>query len=213
MLTANDHLTDAPLVVLLHGYGADERDLAGLVPYLPGHYRYASLRAPEPVPGMPGHQWFSLRWLPGPAGPTLDTSAEAEAVLNREVTAAARDLLDRIAALGAERVAFIGFSQGAVAGMQAWRLDPDRFVCGVVLSGFVASGEVAGDAVLAERRPPVFWGRGDADPVIPQAAIEFAGPWLDAHTTLERLVIPGAGHEVTFPELNAVAHFLDAQLR
>lgn len=212
MITANDHLTDAPLIVLLHGYGADERDLAGLVPYLPQQYRYASLRAPQRVPEMPGYQWFPLRWQQGPAGPELDTSTAVSAELDRTVTESATDLLRRIDELGAERVAFVGFSQGAVAGVQAWRIDPDHFECGVVLSGFVAAGEMEGDAVLAERKPPVFWCRGDADPVIPQAAVDAAAPWLEAHTTLERMVIPGAGHEVTMPEVQAVSRFLEQHI-
>ena len=52
-------LATRPLVVLLHGWGADERDLAGLVPALPAEPVYASLRAPLPLPGG-GFGWFPL---------------------------------------------------------------------------------------------------------------------------------------------------------
>src|SRR5690625_56265 len=34
----------APMVLLLHGLGSDERDLAGLVPHLPPDFSYVSLR-------------------------------------------------------------------------------------------------------------------------------------------------------------------------
>ena len=33
-----------PLVLLLHGLGSDERDLASLIPFLPPVFEYASLR-------------------------------------------------------------------------------------------------------------------------------------------------------------------------
>uniref|UniRef100_UPI003F7437F0 hypothetical protein n=1 Tax=Enterococcus faecium TaxID=1352 RepID=UPI003F7437F0 len=35
-----------PLLVLLHGYGSNERDLFGLVPHLPAEFVFAALRAP-----------------------------------------------------------------------------------------------------------------------------------------------------------------------
>ena len=44
---------DRPLLVLLHGYGADERDLFGLVPYLPPAYVVASVRAGAALSGAP----------------------------------------------------------------------------------------------------------------------------------------------------------------
>jgi phospholipase/carboxylesterase len=40
-----------PLVVFLHGRGADEYDLLDIADRLPRSFTYASLRAPVPVPG------------------------------------------------------------------------------------------------------------------------------------------------------------------
>ena len=55
-----------PLLVLLHGYGADERDLFGLAPYLPPEYVVASVRAPltPPFPA-PGYSWYPIEGLDG----------------------------------------------------------------------------------------------------------------------------------------------------
>ena len=41
-----------PALVLLHGYGADERDLFGLVPYLPAEFVIAAPRAPLAPPAQ-----------------------------------------------------------------------------------------------------------------------------------------------------------------
>ena len=45
------------LLLLLHGYGADERDLEGLLPYLDADGTFATVlpRAPFAVPGTPGY--------------------------------------------------------------------------------------------------------------------------------------------------------------
>ena len=207
MILVNDSLPDdAPLVVLLHGYGADDRDLTGLVPYLPKEFRYASLRAPQRGPGGTGFQWFPLRFRPD--GMSLDTSAEAVAGISADAVTAAEGVWAELDGLPAAPRAMVGFSQGAITGMQAWRLRPDGFVCGAVLSGYVAVGELPGDAEFARRRPPVFWGRGLQDAVIPVPAIAATTPWLAEHATVTEHIEPYAGHEVTLAELQALSAFL-----
>ena len=47
-----------PLLVLLHGYGANEQDLLSLVPGLPEEFAVASVRAPLAM--GPGFTWFPL---------------------------------------------------------------------------------------------------------------------------------------------------------
>src|SRR4051812_4256795 len=94
------------LLVLLHGYGADEQDLGGLLPYLDPEGRFAAgmPRAPHDAPGAPGYAWFPI------SAEGVDAAAFAEAV----------DLVDAVvdeqcAALGLARADAIigGFSQGA----------------------------------------------------------------------------------------------------
>ena len=54
-----------PLVVLLHGRGADERDLIDLAADLPRTYAYASLRGPLELPEG-GFRWFEDRGVGRP---------------------------------------------------------------------------------------------------------------------------------------------------
>src|SRR5690625_3601312 len=52
---------DDPLIVFLHGYGSDERDLFALREHLPEDFVYASVRAPlEPPFPMSGHSWYAI---------------------------------------------------------------------------------------------------------------------------------------------------------
>lgn len=192
---------DRPLLVLLHGYGADERDLFGLVPYLPPDFVVAAVRAPlaPPFPS-PGYSWYAIDGLDG-----RDP---------RHVTAAATRLLEWTdAAASAHRtIGLLGFSQGAAVSLQALRLDPARFAFAVNLSGYATPGELPGDAELADRQPPVFWGRGTHDDVIPEALVAHTTEWLPAHSDLSGRVYPGLTHSVSEQELADVRVFLDKQL-
>src|SRR5436190_4707338 len=50
------------LLLLVHGYGADERDLGGLLPYLDPDGVFATVmpRAPLAAPGTPGFMWYEF---------------------------------------------------------------------------------------------------------------------------------------------------------
>src|SRR6266536_1270393 len=50
------------LLLLAHGFGADERDLGGLLPYLDPEGRFVTVlpRGPVAVPGMPGFAWYDF---------------------------------------------------------------------------------------------------------------------------------------------------------
>lgn len=189
-----------PALVLLHGYGSDEHDLFGLVPHLPGAFAIASLRAPLAPPWpMPGASWYPIEGLDG-----RDPDA---------VTLAARAVLGWVRdAVGEAPVGLLGFSQGGAVALQTLRVDPDAVSFAVVLAGYAAGGELPGDAVLAERRPPVFWGRGAADDVISPHLVDMTAQWLPAHSELSGRVYPGLTHSISPDELDDVRAFLDARL-
>src|SRR5262249_46880330 len=50
------------LLLLVHGFGADERDLGGLLPYLDPEGRFVTVlpRGPVSSPGMPGFAWYEF---------------------------------------------------------------------------------------------------------------------------------------------------------
>jgi phospholipase/carboxylesterase len=190
-----------PLLVLLHGYGADERDLFALVPHLPSEFAVAAVRAPltPPFP-TPGFSWYAIEGLGGrdPEG----------------VTRGAERLIEWVDAhaSGAASIGLLGFSQGGAVALQSLRLRPERFEFAVNLSGYATPGPLPGDAVLAVRRPPVFWGRGARDEVIPPPLIAHTTEWLPSHADLSCRVYAGLTHSVSEPELADVREFLRARL-
>jgi len=192
---------DAPLLVLLHGYGSHEGDLLGLAPHLPGGLALAAPRGP--LLGGPGFAWAPLA-TPGRPEPAR-VRAAAEALLA---------WLDGDSRVGDRPVALLGFSQGGLMATQLLRTRPDRFAAAVVLSGFALDAEEPGDATLAARDPrvPVLLGHGDADPVIPRDATTRTAAWLASHADLEHRTYPGLAHAVDARVLADAAAFLSRTL-
>ncbi|MCT9819133.1 alpha/beta hydrolase-fold protein [Microbacterium sp. W1N] len=189
-----------PLLVLLHGYGSHEQDLFALVPHLPDGVTIAAVRAPlaPPFP-TPGWSWFPIEGLR--RHDPVSTTAAAERFLA---------WLDTLAHDGP--VGLLGFSQGGVIALQALRLRPEAFAFVVDLAGYADPAPVAGDERLAALRPPVFWGRGARDEVIPAPLVEHSVAWLPAHVDLSGRVYPGLAHSVSQDELDDVVAFLTKRL-
>lgn len=188
-----------PLAVLLHGYGSNEHDLAGIVPALGLTLPWVSLRAPvELAPGAAA--WFVMS-TPGDPDPAPVVTA----------TEAIWAWVD--ASAGPEaRVVPIGFSQGGLMASQLLRTRPQRVLAPVVLGGFVLGAEQPADAGLLEDRPAAFWGRGDADRVITSDAIARTAAFLPRHTTMTERVYAGLGHGVSAEEIDDVRMFLAAEV-
>ncbi|MDT0158329.1 alpha/beta fold hydrolase [Microbacterium sp. ARD32] len=192
-----DERAGRALLVLLHGYGADENDLFSLVPYLPDGIAVASVAAPLTPPWpTPGRSWYAIE--------SLNTRDAAG------ITLAAEGLLRWLDAVSADAssIALLGFSQGAAVALQALRLAPERIDAVVALSGYAAPGDLPNDAALQEQRPPVFWGRGSRDDVIPTELIDHTSQWLPSHAELSGRVYPGLTHSISEQELTDVNVFL-----
>ncbi|WP_440710168.1 alpha/beta hydrolase [Herbiconiux sp. YIM B11900] len=204
-----ESLATQPLVIVMHGRGSHEADLPSLFPFLPEGIVFASLRAPlSGAPfGMGGWTWFPLAAAPdgtgSPAG--ADVVAAADAVLA---------WLDRTEAQHGTPPAVVGlgFSQGGMMSIELMRSAPHRFAAAVDLSGVSAIRTVDGDEVLAERRPPLFWGRDAADPIIPLAGVERTAAFAPRHFTVTERLYPGIAHSISREELGDVSAFLRAAL-
>ncbi|GAA4893889.1 phospholipase/carboxylesterase [Tessaracoccus lubricantis] len=187
-----------PLLVLLHGFGSDERDLFSLLPYLPTGIAVASLAAPGSPPApMPGRAWFPM----GTLGNTHEAIEDAASAVRRWVDDHAGT---------ASSVALLGFSQGASVALQALRQEPQRFDAVLALSGVVSPYESDGDAALADRRPPVFWGRGTLDTIFADELIDHTAEWLPQHSTATVHLYPGLGHGISQEELGHMVEFIEA---
>lgn len=199
------------LIVFLHGYGADGADLLGLAdvlgPHLPG-VAFVAPDAPERCAGNPyGRQWFPIPWIDG--------SSEAAAAAG--LALAAEDLnafLDaRIAEYGLapDRVALVGFSQGAMMAMHVAPRRPDPVAGVVAISGrLLEHDRLASEAVS---RPPVLLVHGDQDDLVPFANLDFAAEVLArAGFDVYGHVMRGTGHGIAPDGLSVALAFLRDRL-
>lgn len=187
-----------PLLVLLHGYGSHEGDLFSLAPGLPLGPVIASLRAP--LTAGPGNAWFPL---------TAETPADQMEGLT---DAAAQAVLDWLDTTESTQVGILGFSQGGAVALQVLRLAPERIAYTVMLSGFVVGADHPGDPALAAVRPPVFWGRGTTDRVIPGPAIDWTAVWLPKHADTTTRVYEDLAHGISHAELTDITRFISGHL-
>jgi len=182
-----------PLLVLLHGLGSHEGDLFQLSPYLPLDHVIASPRGP--IPAGNGWSWFDVAApRPAPLNESADELAEWLATVRGEATS----------------VAVLGFSQGGVLGLQTLRRHPELIDSLVLLSAIADETVDPGDPELEVLRPPMFWGRGTTDTVVPADQVLATRDWLEEHSTLTERIYEDVGHWITDAELGDVHSFLRA---
>lgn len=197
------------LVILLHGLGADGRDLMGLAPFFAERLPDTAFVAPDaPFPcdmAPMGRQWFSLQeWTPETilAGakavvPVLDAFIEAQ-IARFDVAP--------------EKLVLAGFSQGAAMSLYCglrFRAPP----AGILgYSGWLIGEEDFGGEGM--QTVPVHLIHGEADPVVPVFA------WRHASETLRKAgypvggeVRPGLAHGIDDAGIASGAGFLERVLK
>ena len=195
--------TPQALVVLLHGLGADGFDLIDLAPgwgkAVP-HAAFVAPHAPEPCDMAPyGKQWFSLQ-------------DRTPAMMRAGIEVAAATLAPWLEAerarlgLGWDKVALMGFSQGAMTALFAGLRRPVAPRGILAFSGALIAPERLADATA---RPPILLVHGEDDEVVPvtrsraaQSALEASGFGVTA------LYCPRLGHGIDDAGLSAGALFL-----
>jgi phospholipase/carboxylesterase len=123
-----------PLLVLLHGIGADELDLLPVADALDPRLLAVSLRAPHDAEPL-GHAWYAIDWSAVPPAPDLEEAARSLEELDRTIPE-----LQRSTGAEPSRTFLFGFSQGATMALSLALTRPE-LVRGVILhSGRVLQG-------------------------------------------------------------------------
>lgn len=192
-----------PLVVKLHGYGANAQDLMGMAPALPKEFTYASVQAPVSM-GYGAYTWFDL-------------DVQRLAYSSSAARDAAENLWGWIDSVKGQHssVSLLGFSMGMAMATSLLRARPEQFAAVVGLSGFAVnpdSGEglpgYFDDEALAVQKVPFFWGRDQEDPIIPGAHIDYTHEWANSTVEMTKVLYPGAGHGIVPQEVKHIGEFL-----
>lgn len=177
------------LAILLHGVGAHGSSIAWMSDHLarPG-LAFAAPDAPfafDQAPGGPARQWFSVTGVTPENRPARVTAARApfDAVLAD--TIATHGLTDH-----PDRVALIGFSQGAIMALDA--VATGRWPIGALIA---LSGRLATPAPLSPTATKILIAHGRQDTVIPASEAASAHQRLtDAGAHADLILEDRLGH-------------------
>lgn len=194
----------APAVVVLHGRGADERDLLQVARHLPDDLATVSLRAPTPLMG--GFTWYELDLS---AGGLHESQPDAEDLresldLARESVVAAVDGYG----LDPDRIGLLGFSQGAVMSFSLLLEDPPSYAWVAGLHGYLSASHADLEPDGIDGRP-VFIGAGTADQMIPEARAAAAADRLSDVGCEVTYRTYDTGHGIGPAELQDVVTFVE----
>jgi phospholipase/carboxylesterase len=189
----------APLVVLLHGRGSNERDIIELAAHLPQNAGYVAVRAP--IAEGPGFAWFANRGIGRPLAESLRRNMDWFTGWLDTYTSVDREVI------------LVGFSGGAAFAGGLVLDEPSRYCAAAILYGTLPFD--AGVPVTAGRLAgiPVFVAQGEQDTVIPRELLDATWQYLTnpSGSPAWATRYPG-GHGISAAALSDLAGWLQWRL-
>src|SRR5688572_18234462 len=193
VLTAGPSPQDAgAALILIHGRGASAQSILSL---------YDALEVPELAalaPQAAGNTWYPLSFL-APLGsnqPYLDSAL-------RRIESLVADLIDR--GVRSDRIAVLGFSQGACLASEFVARYPHRYGAAMALTGgLIGPPGTPRDYPGSLDGTPVFLGSSDPDPHVPFERVrETEAVFATMGAVVELRRYPGMPHTINDDELEA----------
>lgn len=194
---------EMPLVLVMHGRGADSNDLADIAPYLDGGYRFVFPNAPKPFEVYAGMA-YGFTWFDG-WPPQGDSFVQSRKLVLRFLD----KVLDRYPT-PAGKVIISGFSQGGMMSLDVGYRTRQPIAGIVCMSG--ALNENDQPDLDAHRGVPVLIVHGTADDMIPVNAARRTRAVLEEHGIEPEYHEFPMGHNVTDESLSVVRNFMAARL-
>lgn len=204
-LSVGDSKRGAPLLLLLHGVGSNERDLLRLEPYFPG-FRIISVRAPLLL-APERFAWFQVAFKPDP----IHDAAEAEA--SRQTLITFIDELTERYGVTYQEVVLLGFSQGAILSLSVALSAPERVAGVVAMSGRILQEVRAALTLSPEHRNlPVLVTHGVHDGKLPLHHAQASKAVLESLSVALTYREYPVGHELSEANLQDVGAWLEQRI-
>jgi predicted esterase len=186
-------------IIMLHGRGADAADILGLSQVI-GRQDIVYV-APEAA----GHTWYPYSFL-SPVERNEPGRSSALGVISLLV----RTLGE--AKMPPEKIAILGFSQGACLATEFVARNPRRYGGAFALSGGLIGETIAPtDYSGSLDGTPVFLGCSDIDPHIPAERVKESATILRAlGGEVTEKIYPGMGHTIVEDEIEHVRRIVEA---
>ena len=189
-------------MIMAHGRGASAEDMLGLAA------EFGTTDVAFLAPQAAGRTWYPNTFL----SPIQDNEPWLTSALG--VIAGLVDGLNG-RQIPDERIALIGFSQGACLSLEFAARHPRRYAAIVGLSGgLIGPPGTPRDYPGALDGAPVFLGCSDIDPHIPLARVqESAAVFRRMGASVDERIYPRMGHTVNADEIDAVTGLLLSSVR
>lgn len=159
---------NAPLLLLLHGYGSNEEDLFSFAPEISKEIFIVSVRAPYDLPPQ-GAAWYAINF--DATGSKFSDNDQARKSMMK-ITQLIEDLKTTYS-INPDNINVLGFSQGAILSYGLSLSQPGLFSNVVAMSGYINEDLIAGRDGLkvrfreSEIKTNYFISHGVVDQVIP----------------------------------------------
>jgi phospholipase/carboxylesterase len=194
----------SPAVVVLHGRGADERDLLPVAQRFPDDLFVLSLRAPDRLMG--GYTWYDLDLSGGGLESSQPNSKEF--ARSRELVRESIERAIESYELDPDRIGVVGFSQGAITSLALLLDSPKKYAWVAGLHGYLAASHTDREPAGIEDKP-VFLAGGTADEVIPAGRVERAAKRLEEIGCTVTHGTYGSAHGIGPDELDDLLAWVD----
>ncbi|CAL2104522.1 Phospholipase [Tenacibaculum sp. 190130A14a] len=153
--------TNPPLLVLLHGYGSNERDLFSFAEELPDEFLIVSAQAPHSM-GFGSYAWYAINF-DAINGKFSDLKQAQESI---EMIASFIDELKEKYNTNPDKTFLLGFSQGAILSYATSLQYPNKVQHVIALSGYI-NEELLPKNVSSEITTDYYISHGTVDQVLP----------------------------------------------
>lgn len=152
-----------PLLLLLHGYGSNEKDLFSFASELPEHYYIISVRAPYDLQ-YGSYAWYAINF----DADQNKFSDHEQAKESRDLIATFIDELIQHYPIDTQDVTLIGFSQGSILSYAVALSYPEKVQKVVAMSGYLNTEIITeGFEKNDFTKLRIFASHGTVDQVIP----------------------------------------------
>ena len=195
-----------PLVVMLHGFGANMQDLAGLAPAINDTgYVYACPNAPIPFELGPGQTGFG--WMTPRGGGTPEETTNSEQLLS--------DFFDTVFEqfnVMPGQALLLGFSQGGGMTYRCGLGRADKFAGLAALSATLPDSDELLARLPSERKQPIFIAQGRYDQMVSEDTAHSAKTFLENNGYNPDFHLYDMGHEISGEELGDLVPWMAAVL-
>ncbi len=196
-------IPNAPLLLLLHGYGSNEADLFSFTAYIPDSFHVVSLQAPLKMTEE------SYAWFPIHFADSMERWTSPEEV--GKATKYVKDFLVFYAskhAFDTKRIYLMGFSQGAMLSYNVG-LSTNNTKGIAALSGYIDPKVVE---VTNKSIASIYVSHGTADMVVPFTWAEQSVEVLKKYGFSPEFHSYSQGHGINQDNLTTIIQWLQAQL-